>query len=155
MITVSQKIFDPGTNITSFLEKNYESGATVTFIGQVRDFLSNEAGGNTLVTALEIEHYPGMTQNELERIAKEAAQNWTIDDILIYHRYGLLTPSDPIVLVGVAAKHRSPAFSACQFIIDWLKIKAPFWKREHTENKKIWVEAKGHDQLKAQTWKNN
>jgi molybdopterin synthase catalytic subunit len=153
MIIVSQKKFEPGAEITDFLKTNQDCGATVTFIGQVRDLVTNETSNKRLITALEIEYYPGMTESEINKIAAEASELWDIDDVLIYHRYGLLKPSDPIVLLCIAAKHRGPAFNACEFIIDWLKIKAPFWKKEHTTDTEIWVEAKDKDQLKARDWK--
>ena len=110
------------------------AGSSVTFIGTVRDY--SEA---TDILAMEIEHYPGMTERELERISAEAAQRYDILDSLIMHRYGRLAPQDNIVMVAVWSRHRAAAFDACRFLIDVLKTSAPFWKKEITPEGVRWV----------------
>lgn len=123
------------------------SGAVVTFTGLVRDF---NDGRN--VTGLALEHYPGMTERSLSEIAKEAAQRWELEAITVIHRVGKLKLGEQIVLVAIACKHRGDAFSACEFIMDFLKTRAPFWKKETTDDGDIWVEAKVSDEQKASTW---
>ena len=110
------------------------AGSSVTFVGTVRDY--SEA---TDILAMEIEHYPGMTERELERISAEAAQRYDILDSLIMHRYGRLAPQDNIVMVAVWSRHRAAAFDACRFLIDVLKTSAPFWKKEITPEGVRWV----------------
>jgi len=110
------------------------AGALVTFVGTVRDY--SDASD---ILSLEIEHYPGMTEKELERVSKEAARSYDIFDSLIIHRYGLLQPQDNIVLVAVWSRHRAAAFDACRFLIDVLKTSAPFWKKEITPQGSRWV----------------
>ena len=123
------------------------SGAVVTFTGLVRDF---NDGCN--VTGLTLEHYPGMTEKSLRDIAQQAGQRWQLEAVSVIHRVGRLALGDQIVLVAVASKHRGDAFSACEFIMDYLKTKAPFWKKETTEDGDIWVAAKVSDQDKASSW---
>ena len=110
-------------------------GATAVFVGSLRDFNQGHA-----VSAMTLEHYPGMTVNYLEKVEREARGRWPLLDSLVVHRYGPLTPNDPIVLVAVWAAHRDDAFSACRYIIDELKTRAPFWKREQTPDGSRWVE---------------
>lgn len=152
MIRVQQGPFDPGTEINAFLAANANSGAIATFIGQVRNFLTHNEPSSQKITALELEHYPGMTQKELERIAEDAGQRWPLDDILIIHRFGEMQPGHAIVLVCTAATHRGDAFEACEFLMDWLKTKAPFWKREETESGSSWVDARASDDDRAARW---
>lgn len=109
-------------------------GATAVFVGSLRDF--NEG---RQVSEMTLEHYPGMTAKQLEQICAEAHARWDILDSLVIHRYGDLTPNEPIVLVAVWSAHRAEAFDACRYIIDWLKTRAPFWKRELTEQGPQWV----------------
>ena len=122
-------------------------GAVVAFIGLVRDI---NAGSN--VAAMTLEHYPAMTQKALEGIATQAIQRWDIAEVLVIHRVGRLLPTDQIVLVAVAGAHRGPAFQACEFIMDYLKTQAPFWKKEQTPNGEQWVEARDTDNAAAQRW---
>lgn len=137
-IRVTDKPFDPWREIKdrrAALTLAGSAGATAVFVGTMRD-LSQGAR----VTTLTLEHYPGMTEKQLETICHEAATRWKILDTLVTHRYGALTPDEPIVLVAVWAAHRDPAFDACRYIIDALKTRAPFWKREQTESGPRWVE---------------
>lgn len=122
-------------------------GAVVTFTGLVRDM--NLGDG---VTGLFLEHYPGMTEKSLTEIAEEAKQRWDLHTVLLTHRVGQLNPSDQIVYVGISSAHRGEAFSACEFIMDYLKTRAPFWKRENTADGERWVDARESDQEAAKRW---
>jgi molybdopterin synthase catalytic subunit len=117
------------------------------FSGLVRDM-----AGGAAVSAMTLEHYPGMTEKQLAAIEAEARRRWPIDDVLIIHRYGRLEPGDQIVLVATASAHRDAAFDSCRFLIDWLKTKAPFWKLEATPDGERWVEAKDSDDSAAARW---
>ncbi len=152
MIQVQGEPFDAGAEINLFLTHNANSGGVATFIGQVRDFQEQESERNKSISALELEHYPGMTEKELERISNEARTRWPLDDVLVIHRHGRMSPGEPIVLVCAAATHRGDAFTACEFIMDWLKTQAPFWKREHSETESSWVNAKESDDTRAERW---
>ena len=123
-------------------------GALVTFTGLCRD----EDGA---LAALEIEHYPGMAEEEIARVANDAAARWPVLGLTIVHRFGVIRPSDKIVLVVVAARHRGDAFSAAEFLMDYLKTRAPFWKKEHRADgaQAGWVEAKAADDAAAERWK--
>ena len=123
-------------------------GALVTFVGLMRDI--NEGTG---VSAMTLEHYPGMTERALEGIAAEAAGRWELDGIRIVHRVGMLRPQDPIVFVGVTSRHRGDAFRACEFLIDFLKTRAPFWKKETTVAGERWVEARDGDDAAVDRWR--
>lgn len=122
-------------------------GAIVTFTGLVRDL--NLGDG---VCGLFLEHYPGMTEKSLQAIADEACQRWDLQRVQIIHRVGQLLPADQIVYVGVSSAHRGDAFAACEFIMDYLKTRAPFWKRESTAQGDRWVEARQSDQDAAARW---
>ncbi|MFZ0788923.1 MAG: molybdopterin synthase catalytic subunit MoaE [Chromatiaceae bacterium] len=122
-------------------------GALVSFVGLMRDI--NEGVG---VSAMTLEHYPGMTERALATIADEAAALWTLEGISIVHRVGLLLPQDPIVFVGVVSPHRGEAFRACEFLIDYLKTRAPFWKKESTAQGERWVDARAADESAAERW---
>jgi molybdopterin synthase catalytic subunit len=124
-----------------------EAGALVSFVGLMRDI--NEG---SRVRSMTLEHYPGMTEKALQSIAKEAAERWRLLAIRIIHRVGDLAPQDPIVLVAVTASHRGEAFRACEFLIDYLKIRAPFWKKETTDEGERWVEARAGDDAAAESW---
>ena len=117
------------------------------FVGLVRDVVGEEALG-----AMTLEHYPGMTEKMLTRIEAEANERWPLEASLIVHRTGRLEPGERIVLVAAASQHRQAAFEACQFLIDWLKTKAPFWKLEETAGGPKWVEARSHDDQAAERW---
>ncbi|WP_039659218.1 MULTISPECIES: molybdopterin synthase catalytic subunit MoaE [Pantoea] len=124
-----------------------EDGAVVTFTGKVRN---HNLGDN--VAALTLEHYPGMTEKALQEIVDAARERWPLQRVTVIHRVGELFPGDEIVLVGVTSAHRSSAFSAAEFIMDYLKTRAPFWKREATEQGDRWVDARDSDQQAAQRW---
>lgn len=123
-------------------------GALASFVGLVRD-----ANDGRSVSAMTLEHYPGMTEQALQAICVEAAGRWDILDTLVVHRVGALKPGDRIVLVGVTSAHRGEAFAACEFIMDYLKTRAPFWKKEATPEGEKWVEARGSDDIAASRWK--
>jgi molybdopterin synthase catalytic subunit len=122
-------------------------GAVVTFVGLMRD-----VNAGTRVAAMTLEHYPGMTEKALAALADEAGARWELDEIRIVHRVGELTPQDPIVFVGVSSRHRTEAFRACEFLIDALKTRAPFWKKELTDSGERWVEARASDQEAERRW---
>ena len=146
MIRVQQEDFDVGTEIATLKAGRSDIGAIVAFIGTVRD----QSGA---VEEMMIEHYPGMTEAELERIEKEACARWPLQASLIVHRYGTLHPSDNIVLVLTASEHREAAFRAAEFLMDYLKTRAPFWKRESGPQGSRWVEADSRDQAARDRWK--
>lgn len=124
-----------------------EAGAVVTFTGYVRSL--NEGGA---VTLLELEHYPGMTENSLRAILDDAAQRWSVLAATVVHRVGLLAVGEPIVWVGISSAHRGDAFAACEYVMDFLKTRAPFWKKEHGEAGSRWLEARVSDSERAQRW---
>lgn len=125
-----------------------KTGAIVTFTGLVRDF-----GDLSGVNAIFLEHYPGMSEGQLQAIADKAKQRWDILHVRILHRIGTLQCADQIVFVGVSSAHRSDAFEACQYIMDYLKTDAPFWKKELCEAGDVWVEAKASDEQQQQKWR--
>ena len=147
MIRVQAEAFDAGDEQRALIEGRTDIGAVVSFIGLVRDF--NE---HPDVAALMLEHYPGMTERALERIVDEASERWSLQGVRVIHRIGLLAPGDPIVLVVVASAHRRAAFEACDFIMDYLKTRAPFWKKEHTASGHYWVAERDTDKHAARRW---
>ncbi|MEO1248738.1 MAG: molybdenum cofactor biosynthesis protein MoaE [Pseudomonadota bacterium] len=146
-VRVQQEDFDPGAEIARLTEGRTDIGGVVSFIGLVRDM----AGGQP-VSEMTLEHYPGMTERQLEQIEAEANRRWRLDGSLIIHRYGRLDPGDRIVLVITASAHRAEAFAAAEFLMDWLKTKAPFWKSEVTPSGPQWVDAKSSDDEAAARW---
>ena len=146
MIRVQQEDFDIGAEIAGLKAARTDIGAIVTFIGTVRD----QQGA---VTEMTLEHYPGMTEAELQRIEAEACARWPLQASLIVHRYGSLKPGDNIVLVVTASEHRDAAFDAAKFLMDYLKTSAPFWKRETGPGGARWVEASESDAGAASRWK--
>ncbi len=122
-------------------------GAVVTFVGKVRDF-----NDGSVVTDLTLEHYPGMTEAVLQQIATEARERWPLNEVTIIHRVGTMALGEQIVFIGVTSAHRKAAFAACEFLIDFLKTKAPFWKLEAGDNGSNWVEAKDADEQAAKMW---
>ena len=140
--------FDAGAEIAALRRDNPKVGAVASFIGVCRD-----ANDGTAVTKMTLEHYPGMTEKALEKIVAEAKRRWDVMEVLVIHRVGELKPSDQIVLVVVTGAHRGAAFAACEFIMDYLKTQAPFWKKEHRAGGATWVEAKAADDDAAQRWK--
>ncbi|HTV32148.1 MAG TPA: molybdenum cofactor biosynthesis protein MoaE [Methylocella sp.] len=146
-IRVQAGLFEPAAEAAKLTEGRCDIGALVTFTGLCRD----EAG---TLAALEIEHYPGMAEEEIGRVAEEAASRWPLDGILIVHRFGMIRPGEPIVLVVTASAHRSEAFAAAAFLMDYLKTRAPFWKKQHLHERPAeWVKAKAEDDAAAEKWR--
>ena len=140
--------FDVSAEIAALRHGNPRIGAVASFIGLVRD--TNEGG---TVAEMSLEHYPGMTEKAIEEIMVQARARWSILDALVIHRVGKLRPTDQIVLVVVASAHRGDAFAACEFIMDYLKTRAPFWKKEQTGSGARWVEARESDDIAAERWR--
>ncbi len=151
-VRVQREAFDPGREINTFCARNPISGGIATFIGQMRDFRGTSRSAGEPLTAMTLEHYAGMAEREIAELAAEAKNRWTLDDLLVIHRFGDVAPGDAIVLVAVAATHRGEAFAACAFVMDWLKTKAPFWKKEIGADGAAWVEARTSDDLQAAKW---
>ena len=147
MIRVQREDFDIGREIEMLTRGNTAIGGVVTFVGTVRD-----AGGADAILSMTLEHYPGMTEEELTAIEAEANKRWKLEASLIVHRHGKLLPGERIVLVVTAAAHRAAAFAANEFLVDWLKTKAPFWKQEETPQGTRWVEAQDSDDQAAKRW---
>lgn len=147
-VRVQAEDFDAGAEIGKLRLARADTGAIAAFIGQVRDL--NDGAD---VSTMTLEHYPGMTEKSLEAIIGQAKNRWDIYDALIVHRIGELKPTDQIVLVVVSGAHRKEAFSACEFIMDYLKTEAPFWKKERTPAGERWVEAKSADDDARDRWK--
>ena len=147
MIRIQQEDFDAGAEIKTLTDGNLHIGGVVSFIGLVRDM----ADGSS-IKGMTLDHYPGMTERMLAKIEAEAVERWDLDACLIIHRYGPLKPGDQIVLAITASAHRKAAFEANEFLMDWLKTKAPFWKRESGAHGDKWVEAKASDNDAADRW---
>ena len=147
-IRVQAEAFDPGVETSAMHAANVGVGAVVTFIGYVREF-----NDGLDVSGLYLEHFPGMTEKSLAKIAHDANSRWPLLKVDIIHRVGRLEPGEPIVFVGTASAHRQAAFEACAFIMDYLKTRAPFWKKEDTPQGPRWVEGKRSDVSAAQRWK--
>ena len=139
-ISVQQEDFDAGAEIRR-LAGDGSVGAIASFVGLVRD------------VPMTLEHYAGMTEREITKIAQEAAKRWSVIDVTVIHRFGELKPADQIVLVVVAGAHRGEAFAACEFIMDYLKTRAPFWKKEQSGTGPRWVEARESDDVAAERWR--
>ena len=147
MIRVQREDFDLGAELAALTQGNHKIGGLCSFVGLVRDM-----AGDADISAMTLEHYPGMTEKELERIEAEAVERWPLDASLIIHRYGRLEPGDQIVLAAAASAHRQAAFEACHFIMDFLKTKAPFWKLEDTPGGGQWVDARSTDDAAMARW---
>ncbi|WP_299499927.1 molybdenum cofactor biosynthesis protein MoaE [uncultured Roseobacter sp.] len=145
-VSVQEAPFDPGQEVNAFAKGRKDVGAVVSFTGVVRDT------GDEALHAMEIEHYPGMTEAALTDIAKEALARWSLGDALVIHRYGRLAPGEMIMMVATAARHRKDAFEAAEFLMDYLKSRAPFWKREVTEKGASWVAARDEDEDALSRW---
>jgi molybdopterin synthase catalytic subunit len=148
MIKVQREDFDIGAELARLTDGNTKVGGLASFVGLVRDL-----GDRGAVSAMTLEHYPGMTERRLAEIEAEARSRWPLEDVLIIHRYGRLEPGDRIVLVATTSAHRQAALESCAFLIDWLKTKAPFWKLEEGAKGAAWVEAKDSDDRAAEKWK--
>jgi molybdopterin synthase catalytic subunit len=146
-VRVQEADFDLGVELTAVRAGDPRVGALASFVGLVRDM--NDGAG---VSEMTLEHYPGMTEKALEAIVTEAKERWDIYNALVIHRVGPLKPCDQIVLVAVTSSHRGEAFAACEFIMDYLKTRAPFWKREATPDGARWVDARDADDSAALRW---
>ena len=146
-VRVQKQDFDVSTEIKDLQEGNKKIGAIASFVGVVRDLNDGDA-----VSSLTLEHYPGMTEKALEKIVDEAKTRWDIYDALVVHRIGTLAPTDQIVLVVVTSAHRGESFKACEFLMDYLKTKAPFWKKEVTPGGDRWVDSRESDDEAAKRW---
>ena len=147
-VRVQTEDFDVGRELDALTRGRNDVGGLASFVGLVRD-----ANDGHAIRGMTLEHYPGMTEKALEDICAQAASKWKVLDVVVIHRVGSLVPGDRIVLVGVASAHRGEAFAACEFIMDYLKTQAPFWKRENTPEGSRWVEARSSDDSAAERWK--
>lgn len=145
-ILVQKEDFDLDAEVRE-LRKNSSVGAVVTFLGTVRDLNDGKD-----VSGMTLEYYPGMTEKALTKIALQAIERWDIEDVTVIHRVGELRVTDQIVLVGVSGKHRGEAFDACEFVIDYLKTEAPFWKKETLPEGELWVDARDSDEAAKERW---
>ncbi|WP_162063266.1 molybdopterin synthase catalytic subunit MoaE [Vibrio taketomensis] len=145
-VLVQVEDFNVGDEYQALAQSN-ASGAIVTFVGKVRDMNLGDD-----VVGLSLEHYPGMTEKALAEICDEAEQRWPLEAIRVIHRVGDMTTGDQIVFVGVASAHRGAAFEACEFVMDYLKTKAPFWKKERTTEATRWVDSRDSDTKAAERW---
>jgi molybdopterin synthase catalytic subunit len=152
MIRVQREDFDIGRELERLSAGDHAIGGVASFVGLVRDF-NLQGGGPEQVSALTLEHYPGMTEKKLAEIEAEAKRRWPLSASLVIHRYGRLEPGDRIVLVATASPHREAALAACHFLIDWLKTDAPFWKSEETPEGERWVEARAEDDSATHRWR--
>jgi molybdopterin synthase catalytic subunit len=144
-LSVQAAVFDPGEELNRFTAAQHGAGAVVSFTGLVRD----EAGD---LRGMEIEHYPGMTERAIRSIMDEAAQRFDLLDALVIHRFGQLTPAEPIMMVATAARHRASAFAGADFLMDYLKSRAPFWKKELGAQGSVWVASKEADEAALKRW---
>ncbi len=142
---MQEAAFDLGHETNVFADRQAGMGAVVTFAGIVRDI----AGG---LDHMQIEHYPGMTEKALTAIATDACARWDLGDVLIIHRHGRLAPNDRIMMVATASRHRADAFQAAEFLMDFLKSRAPFWKKETSGDAVGWVAARDEDEAALETW---
>lgn len=146
LISVQEAPFDFGKLAQEFASGHRHMGAIVTFTGVVRDSDTDD------LDAMEIEHYPGMTEKAITKIATEAQERWALGDVLVIHRYGRLEPGDQIMMVATASPHRKDAFEAAEYLMDYLKSRAPFWKKEITSKGPSWVAAKDEDEDALSRW---
>jgi len=152
-VSVQEADFDVGAETEALAAGRPEVGAVASFVGYVRaDKLAGESAEDQAVSAMTLEHYPGMTEKSLEAIVAEAESRWSLLGVRVIHRFGRLVPGDRIVFVGVAGSHRGEAFAACEFIMDYLKTRAPFWKKEDTPEGGHWVDAREADDSAAARW---
>ena len=147
MIKVQRDDFDVGAELAALSRGRTDVGAVASFIGLVRD-----VAGPGELSAMTLEHYPGMTERQLAALEAQALERWPLDRVLIIHRFGRLLPGEQIVLCAATSAHREAAFEACAFLMDWLKTKAPFWKLEEVDGQGSWVEARQDDEDAAARW---
>ncbi len=151
-IRVQEQDFDVGQELARLTEGNHAIGGLAVFVGLVRDHVGTKEAGGSEISAMTLEHYPAMTEKMLAEIEAEAKERWPLEASLVIHRYGRLEPGDRIVMVAAASAHRQAAFEACEFLMDWLKTKAPFWKLEETDQGAQWVDARDSDDTAAARW---
>jgi molybdopterin synthase catalytic subunit len=144
-VRVQAEPFDAGAELNAFAQGRTDIGAVVSFTGVVRDTKGD-------LQEMLIEHYPGMTQSAIAKIAEEAVTRWSLADVLVIHRYGPLKPGTPIMMVATASAHRAASFEAADFLMDYLKSRAPFWKKEVTAQGAAWVDAKEADEDALKRW---
>ena len=147
-VSVQREDFDAGAELRALSRSNAKVGAVAGFVGLVRD-----ANEGTPVSTMTLEHFPGMTEKSIAAIVEQAKSRWQVLDYTVIHRFGELRPTDQIVLVAIASGHRGDAFAACEFVMDYLKTRAPFWKKEATPQGARWVEAKSSDDEAAERWR--
>ena len=145
MITITDTLFDPSVELAAFTKANTDAGAITSFLGQVRD----EAGS---VTELYLEQYPGVTEAGIREAVTNAKARWQLTDVMVIHRVGAMAVGEPIVLVATAAKHRRAAFEACDYLMDYLKTEAVFWKRQTGANGTEWIEPRSEDYKDNERW---
>lgn len=148
-VIVQAEPFDCGAEMSKFTAGRRDVGAVASFVGLVR-----ERDGDASIDAMTLEHYPGMTEKQLAKIEADARSRWPLQDCLIIHRFGRMEPGEPIVMVLTASPHRAAALDACEFLIDFLKTQAPFWKVEEVGGDERWVDAKASDDLATERWSN-
>ena len=146
-VSVQAEPFDTGAEIGALMAGDHRVGGLAVFLGLVRDL-----AGDDRVTAMTLEHYPGMTESAIVDMVAQARARWPLLGVRVIHRFGRLLPGDPIVLVAVTSAHRDAAFDACRFLIDWLKTEAPFWKLEDTGDGTHWVDARDSDDAARKRW---
>ncbi|WP_281858215.1 molybdenum cofactor biosynthesis protein MoaE [Litoreibacter halocynthiae] len=144
-VLVQEAPFDAGAELNAFAKGDTDIGAVVSFTGVTRDV----SGG---LSRMQIEHYPGMTERALTQICEEAQTRWSLADVLVIHRFGTMEPGDNIMMVATASRHRADAFAAAEFLMDYLKSRAPFWKKEITADESEWVAAKDSDEDALDRW---
>ena len=147
-VRIQTEDFDAGAEMAKMRRGNPAIGAIASFVGVVRDVNDGDS-----VSRMTLEHYPGMTERSIEEIIEQARGRWNVIDALVVHRVGTLAPTEQIVLVVVSSAHRGDAFAACEFIMDYLKTRAPFWKKEQTAEGSRWVDARATDDAAAERWK--
>ncbi len=152
VVRVQTGDFDVGAELAAMRIGKPAVGAIASFIGIVRDLNAVDGDDRSQVGSLTLEHYPGMTERSLEAICADASARWSLIDLLVIHRVGRLAPTDQIVLVAASSAHRGEAFEACNFVMDYLKTQAPFWKKETTDRGERWVEARASDEVAAARW---
>ena len=150
MVIIQEQDFDIAEEVKTLRAQSSETGAIVTFTGLVRDINDSDT-----VSRLYLEHYPGMTEKSIEAIVDEARSRWKLIGARVIHRVGQLSPSDQIVMVAVSSQHRKHAFLACEFIMDYLKTRAPFWKKEQTADGERWLETRSTDFEAADQWRDD
>jgi len=151
-VRVQEADFDVGQELADLTKGNHAIGGLAVFVGLVRDHVGTKGGAGSEISAMTLEHYPAMTEKMLAEIEAEAQARWPLEATLVIHRHGRLEPGEQIVMVAAASSHREAAFEAAQFLMDWLKTKAPFWKLEESDQGAEWVDARESDNAAAARW---